>query len=339
MRVGVTGASGFIGAHVIAQLIQAGHTPIAFVRSASRFDHAMDLHGLSGADRPQHIVGDVTDPDAIAQLCAEIDAIVHTAGIVTTKDADETQVMQTNVGGTTNVIGAARAAGLDPIVHVSSVAAVFPSAPPTSALERMSSDDPITTNQSLYARSKAGAERVARQAQDADEPVVIFYPGGVFGPHDPGTSDLIDGTLLMLDKGAFLLPKGRGNSFIDVRDLAAAVVRSIEPNRGPRRFMAGGIWVDWDEWIGHFVEHTGTKIKILTLPSAAMHRLGSGLDWVADRIGRFDNPLTAEMVAFMSWATPTDDELIHSELGVQYRPIGDSVREFVDWLRADGRLH
>ena len=338
MRVGVTGASGFIGAHVVARLIREGHTPITFVRAASRFEHAMSLHGITGADLPQCIEGDVTDAASVAKLCAEVDAIVHTAGVVTTKDADEAQVIETNVGGTTNVIGAAVDAGLDPIVHVSSVAAVFPSGPPSSTGARMCSDDAITTNQSLYARSKAGAERVARKAQSTDKPVVIFYPGGVFGPHDPGTSDLIDGTLLMLDKGAFLLPKGRGNSFIDVRDLTMAIVGSIESDQGPRRFMAGGTWVEWDEWIGHYVEHTGTKIRILTLPSAAMHRLASGLDWVAGRIDAFDNPLTAEMVAFMSWAAPTDDDLIHSELGVDYRPIGESVREFVAWLRADGRL-
>lgn len=333
MIVAVTGASGFIGSHVIAALVDAGHEPVALARSQQRLAHAMELHQLS---MPRFVLGDVTDHATVARLLEGVDAVIHTAGTVSTKTTDAEMMTTTNVEGTRVVIDAAIAARLDPIVHLSSVAAVFPNADSTALV--MTSEDPTTTNQSPYARSKAAAELIARQAQTEGHPVVTFYPGGVFGPNDPGTSDIIDGTLLMMDKGAFVLPKGSGNAFIDIRDLRVAIANAIEPARGPRRYMAGGTWVEWDQWIDHFTRHTNTKIRIIPMSASALHKLGSALDWVADRIRPFETPLTAEMVEFMSWAKPTDDSKLHAELGVVYRPVDESVRDFVAWLKADGRL-
>lgn len=333
VRIAVTGASGFIGSHVVAALVRAGHVPVAFVRSEAKLAHAMAGHDL---EMPSFVLGDIADAEALEQLCASVDAIVHTAGVVTTKNADPDSIMTTNVGGTRAVIDTAIAAELDPIVHMSSVAAVFPSR--DSAVAIMTSEDPTTSSTSLYARSKAGAEAVARSAQAERAPVVIFYPGGVFGPNDPGTSDIIDGTLLMLEKGAFVLPKGCGNAFIDVRDLSLAVVAALEPGLGPRRFMAGGTWVEWDEWIGYFTKQTDAKIRIIKMSASALHRVGSILDALAARIPRFDAPITAEMVEFMSWAKPTDDSRLHDELAVSYRPVGESVHDFVAWLRSANKI-
>lgn len=330
MRVLVTGASGFIGSHVVVALKAAGHEPVGYVRDEIKLNRAMAMHGITDL---AWSVGDINDAAAITEAINSCDAMVHTVGIASVRNVDEDQMRRVNTDGTRTVLSAAVDAGLDPIIHVSSVAALFPAPGP-----EMTSDDPLGTSDSAYGRTKAAAERIARQAQTDDHPVTIFYPGGVYGPIDPGQSDLIEGTLTMFDKGAFLLPTGGGNSFIDVRDLAAAIAAAVVPGQGPRRFMAGGHYVPWAEWVAPFQEVTGRKIRILEVPAAALKGLGAGLDFAARAVKAFDPPIGRESAIFMSDAKPTDDRRTQSELGVTWRPLRESVADFVGWLTDSGRL-
>jgi len=327
----VTGASGFIGSHVVAALHAHSHEPVAFVRNPDRLTTALAPHNIGAVT---HHVGDITDTGALSAAMIGCDAVIHTAGVASLTGADEDLMRRVNVDGTRAVLDAAIAAGLDPIIHISSVAALFPAPGP-----KMTSEDPVSEANSPYARTKAGAESVARVAQDAGHPVVIFYPGGVFGPHVPGASDLTEGNIMMLEKGAFILPTGGGNSFVDVRDLSEAIVRALAPrNLGPRRFMAGGHWTLWDEWVDAFRRSSGRRIFIIEVSAKRLAQLASAGDRLASRITKIDSPLSAESVMYMSEAKPTDDRRIADELGVSWRPLQESVDDFVDWLIADGRV-
>lgn len=337
LRVAVTGASGFIGAHVVAALNAAGHSPIGFARSEHRMRDAFEVVGAAfeivGANEVALMAGDVTDVAAVRALLSDCDAVVHTAGRVTTKGTDDDLMMSVNAGGTAVVLREAIAAGLDPIIHISSVAALQP---PASA-GALSAVSPITSSSAAYARSKARAERTARTAQAQGHPVVIFYPGGVYGPNDPGTSDMIDGNVMMIEKGVFVLPSGGGCNWVDVRDLADAIAESVTPGMGPRRFMAGGHRVEWGEWAETISRHAGTKIRAITVPSGVLQQVGSGLDLLRRRT-RLQPPLSREAVESMAWTYATDDSAIETELGVRWRPFDESARDFVQWLAQDGRI-
>jgi dihydroflavonol-4-reductase len=85
--------------------------------------------------------------------------------------------------------------------------------------------------------SKAEAERVARRYQQAGAPVVITYPGGVLGPHDPHLGDHLRRVRNIL-KGRYpMIPSG-GYLIVDVRDVAKVHAAVLEPARGPRRYLA-----------------------------------------------------------------------------------------------------
>src|SRR5204863_2082913 len=120
-RVLVTGASGFLGSHVAEQLARAGHSVRALVRKTSKVKF---LEGLSSVELAY---GAIEDADRVAEAVKGIDAIVHAAGIVKARDADEFH--RTNVQGTINVVEAAKkhAPGLKRLVHISSLEAVGPS--------------------------------------------------------------------------------------------------------------------------------------------------------------------------------------------------------------------
>lgn len=335
MRVGVTGATGFIGSHIVAALIAAGHHPIAFVRNPDRLRAAEKQHGIGHI---RSVPGDLAeierDPAPLGRFLDQVDAVVHCAGLASVHGIDAALAESMNtINGTAScaLLRAAADRGIDPVVHISSIAALFP-----SPNDVMTSDDPPSTADSVYAQTKAIAERCARTLQDNGHPVAIFYPGGVFGPNDPGTSDIIDGNALMLKTGSFMLPKGAGNPFIDVRDLASAIVRSLEPGRGPQRYMAGGRWCDWNDWVDAWRAASGRSIRIFEVPPAVVLGLGRALDAISARLPGFVAPIGAESAMFMADAKPTDDDRLHTELGVTYRPLQESVDDMYRWMRANG---
>jgi len=340
MRVLVTGASGFIGAHVVSALRALMHEPVAFVRNANKFAEAMAVHGL---DDVPFVVGNVNDPAAVQRALRDVDAVVHTVGIASVAVADAEQMMHVNVGGTRNVIDAAVDLQLDPIVHVSSVAALFRTDDDPAWDPTMTSDDPISTVDAPYTQSKAAAEQLARRAQDAGQPVVIFYPGGVAGPIDAGTSDMTAGCATMMEKGACILPTGGGTLCVDVRDLAQAIARSVVPGLGPRRYMAGGHWVDWADWVEAFEdasENHGPRrnIRIASMPGRALLAVATGLEKLAQKFDAVDTPIGRESALFMGWARPTDDARVGEDLGVHWRPVEETVDDMLAWMVETDRV-
>ncbi len=331
MKVGITGASGFVGSHVMAAARREDHEVIAFARNPDKMASAIAAHGLAD-DEVEVVIGQITDQGDVEGFLDRCDAVVHTAGIASVTAIDEALITRTNVDGSRYVLDGAVERGLDPIVHTSSVAALFP--PPGDV---MTADDPLADSATVYGQTKAAAERIARDHQADGAPVVTFNPGGIVGPIDPGSSDMIEANAMLIDKGVFMLPTGGGNSFIDVRDLATGMVRALEPGQGPRRFMCGGRFTGWDTWIKAIEQASGRSMRIITVPPKVMIGLGASLDAVARVIKKFEPPLSRESAFFMSYAKPTDDTRFHEELGVEYRPLQDTVDDFVEWMFVSGR--
>jgi dihydroflavonol-4-reductase len=329
MKIFVTGGTGFIGSHIVAKAVQAGHEPTLLVRSAEKLKRALAPHGIDAVD---HVVGDVTDPRAIEEAMEGCEAVVHTAAMVSMRRSDAERVHATNVGGTTAVLDLAIAQGLDPIIHMSSVSAVFP---PEGDVLR--AEDRVSEPTSAYGRSKAGAERVARDRQEKGSPIVIFYPGGVVGPNEPDTSDMVEALQKLFAKGIFPLPVSGGVTNIDVRDLASGVVAALEPGRGPRRYMAGGRFLTWSEWIDTLNAASGRQLKTRRLPTGLLRVVGKLGDW-SSRVLSIEPLLTGEHVYYMTHMVDTDDSRFLEELGVRYRPTSETMRDLVVWLVEDGRI-
>jgi nucleoside-diphosphate-sugar epimerase len=331
MRVLVTGASGYLGIHVVDALREAGHEVLCFVRNKEKLLRGLEAIGIATSD-VEMVVGDITNRTAVDAAIDGCDAVVHTAAMVSTNAKEADQVMSTNVGGATNVFEAAVANSLDPIIHTSSITAVFP---PSGKL--LTSDDAVTEPQSAYAKSKAEIERLARRMQADGDPVTIFYPGGIIGPVDPTVGSNAQAMIGFFDKGFFPLPKRGGAGFIDVRELASAIAVACEPGNGARRFMAGGIYVTWPQYINLYRQIAKRDFKTPTVPVPLLKGIGKVLEMTANAFGKTPM-ITAESVYFMTEAVPSDDSAIHEELGVEYRPLKETLTDFVQWLVDAGHV-
>src|SRR3954468_18347774 len=334
MRVAVTGGTGYVGAYTVQALLAAGHAPRLLVRSPDKL--RATVGALSGVDVASLdvVTGDMTDPDAVARLVEGCDAAIHGAAVVAALNRGDAQrTIDANVGGTRTVLEAALAAGCDPVVHVSSVAAVFrPSAPViTSDLP------PAVDADSPYTRSKALAEELARSRQAEGKPVVIVYPGGVNGPAVGELyGEVAEGFVSMLKTGALVTGDG-GIAVIDVRDLAQVIVATLTPGLGARRFVVGGQFVSLPEIAAVIRRTTGRRFPVVPTPGAVLRGLGHVTD-VVRRVVPFDTVFTAEAMDLLTLARPTDDSAVHDQLGVTYRDPAETIEASLRDLHAGGAL-
>ena len=205
-RVAITGATGFIGRHLTARLASRGVSVHAVQRPESR----------QPAPEGATVVRAALDAGSLAPVFAQVEAVVHLAGVVSsTRARDFTDV---NVAGTQAVARAARAADV-PVIHVSSLAAAGPAAPSAPRGEADASR-PVTP----YGRSKLEGERVIAAEQGLRW--TILRPGVVYGPGDRAMLPLF-----ALARRGVLPLVGRATAaftFVYVDDLVRAIVAALD---------------------------------------------------------------------------------------------------------------
>lgn len=174
MLVAVTGGTGYLGAHTVRALIQAGHEVKLL---AAPTDPTAVLDRLRALGPVTVLTGDVRSAATVEELLAGADALLHAAGVVGTDERRAQLMWDVNAYATEAILTRAVALALDPVVLVSSYSALFP--PPDGAI---SPDSPTACGRSAYAKTKGYADRVARRLQETGAPVVVTYPSSVVGP-------------------------------------------------------------------------------------------------------------------------------------------------------------
>jgi nucleoside-diphosphate-sugar epimerase len=332
VRVALTGGTGYVGGFTAKALVDAGHSPVALVRSADRLAAKLAALGTDPS-RVDVVVGDMTDADAVARAVDGCDAAIHAAAAVAVLNrAEAERAYDINVNGSRHVLDAALAAGCDPIVHVSSVAVFGHEGPPVITAEH-----PLATSDNPYSRSKAVTDEYARGLQANGKPIVIVYPGGVTGPAAGDSfGEVADGFVSMLKTGCLVTDAG-GIDVIDVRDLADAIVATLQPGRGPRRYTVGGRLVRLPE-LGVLIRRlTGRRFPVLPVPGAVFRGLGRSTDLLR-RVVPFETVFTEEAMQALTLVRPTDDSAVEQDLGVRYRDVTETVAASLRALYDGGLL-
>lgn len=212
MKILLTGASGFVGSHILDSLHRKGLTTVLLLRRNSE-------KGFISAHLPDVEIrpGSICDPDSLGQAMAGITHVIHCAGA--TKAGRVAGFYEVNQAGTRNIVSAVngQAGRVQRVVHISSLAAAGPALPERPAREE-DSPQPV----SEYGKSKLAGELEVRNHCRAE--YVILRPPAVYGPRD--------GEFLRLFRAVknHLLPRLGGAqalSMVFVRDLADAVVTCL----------------------------------------------------------------------------------------------------------------
>ena len=326
MRVLVTGGTGFIGSHSVAALLSQGHQVRLLVRSRDRVTRSLSPLGVADVES---VVGDVTVTRSVEEAMAGCDTVLHAAAIYSCDVRAAPRIREINVRGTEVVLGAAARAGLDPIVHVSTYAALLP---PEGAV--LTPDSPVRQPHGAYCRSKADSERVARRYQDQGAPVVITYPGTVIGPDDPYLGQSTRWIVQFVTSG--LTMRG-GGMWVDVRDVAKVHAAVMEPGRGPRRYMITGHYIAFKDLTAMLHELTGRHGRIVAIPAGAARAAGRVADLV-QHIAPSQLFLSYESAWGGALQPHCDDSRTVSELGITPRDLRVTLTDTVQWLADHGHI-
>ena len=247
----VTGAAGFIGSHVVRELLEQGFTVRGTVRNPANADF---LKALPGSDRLDIVQMDLLQPESVISAVRGCDDVIHCAAALYVGVVDaQTQVIDPSIQGTQNLVDAIDAVGgVNRIVHTSSVAAVrktnFNSG---RVFDYEDWCDDASVDSNAYGFAKAGAEMLARgwvaSKSEGDKPrYVSINPCIVFGPMM--SKRHLDGSMTILDhllkrKYPFLV-KMHVN-IVDVRDVARAHVKALSmgPDGGRYIVYNNSLWM------------------------------------------------------------------------------------------------
>lgn len=252
MRVLVTGGTGFIGIHVIAELIKRGWQVRCLVRTTS------NRQALAGYE-VEYVVGSLEDPVALRQAAQDMDVVIHLAGA--TKAQSSAEFDRINHGGTQQLVEACVQSGanLRSFVYISSIAAAGPSLSKTPLTE---DDAPHPVGP--YGRSKLLAEQTVLQA-NSHLPVTVLRPSAIYGPRD---TDFLQ--LFRAVKRGFLPCLGRQELHVDmcyVDDLVQGILAAAQcPAARGEVFFLSGAAHSWRSMGREIARQLGTRPYELHLP-------------------------------------------------------------------------
>ena len=214
MKVFVTGSTGAIGQWVVKRLLEAGHT----VR-------AMDMRAQPLSSDYEYVPGDVRDMSAVRRATQGMQAVIHLAAIPFDMHGQDEQVLDTNLRGTYNVLLAAEEAGVQRVVHFSSINALGQSEPKHPGLYLPLDDDVPPYTVRNYSLTKHLGEEMCRAFSRRGgltsvslRPTLVTHPG----PNRfPWFDFMPEHFKLQSSIGDFF-------SYVDVRDVAEAALLSLE---------------------------------------------------------------------------------------------------------------
>ena len=322
----VTGADGHVGNVVVRALLAAGERPVAWTFGE------LARRSLAGLDVPRLTV-DVRDAAAVHAALAGARVVIHLAGHIAIDPAGDRLVEPVNLGGTRHVVAACLAHGAR-LFHMSTAHALdadHPGARPISETQ------PLLTpgaDAMPYDLSKAEAERVVLAAVARGLDAVILSPSAVIGPDDYGPSHFAQrfGTLMTSPVAV-----AGGYNFVDVRDVASAVVAALTRARRGERYLLPGHQVSARHLAELITEVGGTRPPWLTVPLWAM-RLGLPLVEALARATRRPPFYNRHILRILEAASDFSHAKAQRELGFSPRPLRQSLADACAFYRAAGYL-
>ena len=322
----VTGATGFIGSVLTRQLVDAG----VDVRILRRDTSSLDLLGTY-AERVDHAVGDLTRARSLYDAMQGVDRVYHVAAKVSFAPGDREAVRRVNADGTANVVNAALEAGVDRLVHTSSMAAFGRPATPDGLIDETTSWQGAS-HRSAYARSKRRAELEVHRGIAEGLDATIVNPSLVFGVGGPNTN-----TRRVVDavRSGWLIavPPG-GTNVVDVRDVAAGLRAAMAEGKTGRRYFLGSENRSWKALTGTLAEAFGVPPPRRTVP-AWLLRAGSAVAEGIATIARTRPFLSRSMARTASRTYRYDNTRAREELGCTFRPFTKTAQYIAEALAED----
>lgn len=320
----VTGATGFLGRHIVDVLLEEGWSVAAMVRNPEAAATILD-------ERVVLKKGDLRNPSEIRQTMPDtLDCVFHAAADTSTWAKEARRQEEVNVEGTRAVLHAILDKDIKRMVHVSSIA-VFGEhhGPITEETPRLGAESKVS-----YVNTKSFAERKVKEAFDRGMDAVVVNPTHIVGKYDTHNwarliKKLADGAL----PGT---PPGGGN-FANARAVAEGVVAAYHKGKAGENYILGGPKASFEEFLTIASEKLGTAKPSKPMPAFVLKFLASIYGVLAGFTGK--RPvITKEEAAFATENQDAKSDRAVAELGYRIVPLEQSVDECITYLREIGDL-
>jgi len=318
----VTGATGFLGWHVARQLLDAGHAVRVLVRDPKR------LRELDGVEA---VPGDLRDAASLDRAVQGCGLVFHIAADYRLWSKDPNELYQSNVGGTRNLLNAARRAGVERCVYTSTVGCIGVPAGGIGTEENAVRLEDMT---GTYKRSKFLAEKVASEFAADGFPVVIVNPTAPVGDHDfkPTPTGRIVVDYLGRRMPAFL---DTGLNVVDARDVARGHLLACERGKPGERYILGSENMTLRAIFQSLERISGIKAPTVEIPYGVALLAGYfSTGWA--RVSGSEPRAPLEGVRMAKKKMFVTHEKASRELGFEPGPAEVALKRAAQWFQANG---
>jgi dihydroflavonol-4-reductase len=326
-RAAVTGAAGFIGGQVVRALLEAGYEVRALHLPSD------DLRNLQKLP-VEFLPCDVTDLEAVRAAFRGVDRVFHLAAVYSLWKNDAARMQAVNVEGTRKVLRAAKEAGVERVVHTSSIARFGGQGPSHRATEE--SPFALGPTGDVYSQTKWASHELARQAAEEGQDVVLVAPTGPIGPGDVGPTPTGRLLLQILRLPAPVVVDSETN-FADVRDMARGHVLAAERGRRGEAYLLGGEDFSLQTLAEKALRIAGLSRPVRVAPFFAAEVAARLAVLYADRSST-PPLLTPAAVSIARLGLKADCSKAKRELGLEVRPIERSLEDALSWFAENGYL-
>jgi dihydroflavonol-4-reductase len=317
-KVLVTGGTGFLGAYIIKELIEKGHQ-VRAIRRSSKLPGFVNQQILQ---QVEWVDGDVLDVVSLEEAMQDMEAVIHSAAVVSFHRRDKHKMMQVNADGTANVVNMALEKNIRKLVHISSVAALGRTATGGHVSEEKKWEDSRVNTD--YARSKHKGELEIWRGVGEGLDAVVLNPSTILGFGDWTSSSC---AIFKSIYNEFNWYTPGLNGFVDVEDVARAAVIFLENGISGERFIVNG-----DNWTFQQLQETIASCFGKRKPGKKAGPFVLGLAWRLERVrAAFTShrPLitkqSAKVAISRTWFE--NDKLLKTLPGFSFTPLDKSIQK------------
>lgn len=319
----VTGASGHVGNNLVRELNRRGIKPRVVIHNS---DHAEK--SLKGLDF-HAVKGDVTDLSSMIDAFKDAEMVYHCAAWISITPGMYKKLRKVNVDGVLNVLEACSKNNVKRLVHVSSIEALGDPGEGVVATEEMGFNPDKAMLE--YGVTKAEASILIQEAVKEGMDIVTVCPVGIIGPNDFKSSQMGN---MMIDFYHGKLPAYPGYGgfdWVDVRDVADAVILAGEKGKSGEFYILTGGHTTNFEMMEILEKVTGKKKPKIALPYWLMSSAGFFAEFYYKATGK-EAVITRDSARILKSDLRASSEKAKKELGYSPRPLEQTFKDHFEWL-------
>lgn len=320
MKIGITGASGHVGANLIRRLSKEN---LQLRVLQHHRDEAYDAISL------EIVKGSLADAVSLDTFCEGLDVVYHLAAKISIGNNSYSKVFDVNVTGTKNLVHAAKKAGVRRFIHFSSI----------DALEHSPLDKELDETRPLRVKSKVAYESTKAIGQEwvlsqreKDFDVIVLNPSAIIGPYDFKPSFTGDFLMQIYNhKLPGLIPGGY--NWVDVRDVCDAAKNALYKGQSGESYILSGHYKSVVDFVALVGQVTDRKTNVPVFP-VWMALLGLPFIYTWSKISGKDPIFTRQSLEIVQKGNKKISyQKAQKELGYSPRPLAETIKDTINWFK------